>query len=50
MLPTAPLALVLCWWSLLLETNSIVLSFAEKVEGARKGLVCTGPSNPHSAS
>ena len=50
MLPTAPLALVLCCWSLEMKPTPNVLSFAEKVEGARKGLVCTGPSNPHSTS
>ena len=50
MLPTAPLALVLCWWSLEMETNSNVHSFAEKADGARKGLVCTGPNTPYSAS
>ena len=27
-----------------------VHSFAEKADGARKGLVCTGPSTPYSAS
>ena len=50
MLPTAPLALGLCWWSLEMETNSKCALFAEKADGARKGLVCTGPTTPHSAS
>ena len=44
MLPTAPLALVLCWWSLEMENNSNVHSFAEKADGARICLVCHGPT------
>ena len=50
MLPTAPLALVLCWWSLELETNSKRALFWEEGGWGMKGLVCTGPSKPHSAS
>ena len=44
MLPTAPLALVLCWWSLEMETNSNVHPFAEKADGARICLVSKCPT------
>ena len=46
MLPTAPLALVLCWWSLEMETNSKCALFAEKADGARICLLCKGPTSP----
>ena len=36
----------LCCW----KPTPNVHSFAEKADGARKGLVCTGPNTPYSAS
>ena len=50
MLPTTPLALLLCWWSLEMETNSKCALLCGEGDGARKGLVCTGPNTPYSAS
>ena len=50
MLPTAPLALVLCWWSLEMETNSKCALLCGEGGWGRKGLVCTGPNTPYSAS
>ena len=49
-LPPAPCALVLCWWSLELETNSKSALLCGEGGWGLKSLVCTDPRTPHSAS
>ena len=48
--PTAPLALVLCWWSLEMETNSKCALLCGEGGWGQKSIVCTGPNTPYSAS
>ena len=50
MLPTAPLALVLCWWSLEMETNSKCALLCGEGGWGQKRPVGTGPNTPHFAS